>query len=72
MISDFAKFDRPGQLFIGFQALDAFTVANKGALPRPRNEADAQQVLKLAKEINAECADGVKVKIVLSQPRIIG
>ena len=32
LITDFAKFDRPGQLHIGFQALHKF-VADKGMLP---------------------------------------
>lgn len=54
MISDYAKFDRPVQLFFGFQALDAFVLANNGQLPRPRNDADAQKVFELAKEINAK------------------
>lgn len=54
MISDFAKFDRPGQLFIGFQALDAFAAANGGQLPKPRSTADADKVWKLAQEINGK------------------
>jgi len=33
LISDFAKFDRPGQLHAGFQALHAFAEAHGGALP---------------------------------------
>ncbi|KAJ3328789.1 hypothetical protein HDU76_009286 [Blyttiomyces sp. JEL0837] len=51
VISDYAKFDRPGQLHVGFQALDAFR-SKHGALPKPRDESDAQEVLSIAKEIN--------------------
>lgn len=40
VMSDFAKFDRPQQLHIGFQALHAF-VNSQGRLPRPHNEDDA-------------------------------
>lgn len=50
-ISDFAKFDRPGQLHVGFQALDSFVEKN-GRYPIPRNESDANDVLAIAKEIN--------------------
>lgn len=51
MISDFAKFDRPGQLHVGFQALHAFAERNGGKFPRPHNDADAADVLKLAQEM---------------------
>lgn len=53
LMSDFAKFDRPQQLHVGFQALHAFAEKNSGELPRPYNDADAAKVLKLANEINA-------------------
>lgn len=49
--SDFAKFDRPPQLHIGFQALHAF-VEEKGQLPRPHNDEDAAEVFKIASSIN--------------------
>ena len=51
-ISDFAKMERPAQLHVGFQALDAFSKANNGLLPRPRNEQDALAVLAFAKTID--------------------
>ncbi|KAI9597739.1 ubiquitin-activating emzyme E1 [Syncephalis fuscata] len=54
LISDFAKFDRPAQLHIGFQALHAFAAAHNGELPKPRNDADAAELLKLANEINTQ------------------
>ncbi|RQM08760.1 hypothetical protein DH86_00002482 [Scytalidium sp. 3C] len=40
LISDYAKFDRPQQLHIGFQALHAFTEKH-GRLPKPMNKEDA-------------------------------
>ncbi|KAK4191980.1 hypothetical protein QBC35DRAFT_485256 [Podospora australis] len=48
LISDFAKFDRPQQLHIGFQALHAFAETH-GRLPRPLNEEDALVVTNSAK-----------------------
>ena len=48
LISDFAKFDRPQQLHVGFQALHAFAEQHDGELPRAHNESDAAEVLKLA------------------------
>ena len=47
LISDYAKFDRPQQLHIGFQALHAFAEKH-GGLPRPHNTMDAQEVVKHA------------------------
>lgn len=48
LISDFAKFDRPQQLHIGFQALHAFAETHNGQFPRPHNDEDAAEVLKHA------------------------
>lgn len=48
---DFAKMDHPSQLHIGFQALDFFKV-KAGKDPRPRNDQDAVEFLKIANEIN--------------------
>lgn len=56
VVSDFAKFDRPAQCLVGFQALDAFA-AQKGHLPRPQNAADAAEVFAKAKEINEGMGD---------------
>ncbi|ODN79868.1 hypothetical protein L202_03761 [Cryptococcus amylolentus CBS 6039] len=50
-ITDFAKWDRPQTLHVGFQALSAF-YEKIGTLPRPRHAGDAQQVVSLAKEIH--------------------
>jgi len=51
-ITDFAKFDRPATLHVGFQALSAF-YERSNHLPRPRHAGDAQTVISLAKEIHA-------------------
>ncbi|RGB35422.1 ubiquitin-activating emzyme E1 [Rhizophagus diaphanus] len=59
LISDFAKWDRPGQLHIGFQALHAF-VENHGSLPRPHNETDAEELVRFAKNINDQCEEKVE------------
>jgi len=60
LISDFAKFDRPGQLHVGFQALDSFVEKN-GRYPVPRNENDANDVLAIAKEINSNSPNPVDI-----------
>ncbi|KAH7417956.1 putative ubiquitin-activating enzyme E1 1 [Cadophora sp. MPI-SDFR-AT-0126] len=44
LISDYAKFDRPAQLHVGFQALHAFAEQH-GRLPKPHNEIDAAIVI---------------------------
>ena len=50
MISDFAKFDRPAQLHLAFQAIDHFQ-ASHARLPRPHNAADAAEILALSKKL---------------------
>ncbi|RGP74256.1 ubiquitin-activating enzyme e1 [Fusarium longipes] len=49
LISDFAKFDRPQQLHLGFQALHAFQLLHK-RLPNPMDDNDAIVVLGSAKQ----------------------
>ncbi|WWD17448.1 hypothetical protein CI109_101889 [Kwoniella shandongensis] len=51
-ITDFAKWDRPATLHVGFQALSAF-YGKAGHLPRPRNASDAATINSLSKEIHA-------------------
>ncbi|EWC48694.1 ubiquitin-activating enzyme E1 1 [Drechslerella stenobrocha 248] len=58
LISDFAKWDRPVQLHIGFQALSKFASNNGGKLPRPMNDQDAKAVLQLAGEIAKTIEEG--------------
>ncbi|KAK5131607.1 hypothetical protein LTR08_000794 [Meristemomyces frigidus] len=57
MISDFAKFDRPGQVHAGFQALQEFAEKHGGEFPRAHNEEDAVEVLKLAQNIASKSED---------------
>ncbi|KID86483.1 ubiquitin-activating enzyme E1 1 [Metarhizium guizhouense ARSEF 977] len=48
VVSDFAKFDRPQQLHVGFQALHAFQLS-KGRLPNPMDDDDATVLLGAAR-----------------------
>lgn len=48
VMSDFAKFDRPQQLHVGFQALHGF-VQTHGHLPKPMNEENATVLVESAK-----------------------
>lgn len=60
MISDFAKFDRPAQLHVGFQALHAFAEKH-GDFPRPHNDTDAGEVMKLAQAIAKSSEEEVEL-----------
>ncbi|XP_075691127.1 ubiquitin-like modifier-activating enzyme 1 isoform X1 [Rhinoderma darwinii] len=59
IITDFAKFDHPSQLHLGFQGLHAFQKKN-GRLPKPRNEADAKELLAITKDINDKLSGSAK------------
>ena len=61
LISDFAKFDRPAQLHIGFQALHEFTATHKGGLPRAHNEEDAAEVLQIAQSLSKQGEEPVEL-----------
>ncbi|KAJ1974171.1 E1 ubiquitin-activating protein [Dimargaris xerosporica] len=61
LISDFAKFDRPQQLHVAFQGLDAFIKANEGLLPKPHNEEDAEAVLTFARRVNAQSKEPIEL-----------
>uniref|UniRef100_A0A672PUP5 E1 ubiquitin-activating enzyme n=1 Tax=Sinocyclocheilus grahami TaxID=75366 RepID=A0A672PUP5_SINGR len=52
LLTDFAKFDRPGQLHMGFQALHAFEKKHS-RLPKPWSQSDADELVALAEEANA-------------------
>lgn len=57
LISDFAKFDRPQQLHLGFQALHAFK-AEHGVLPAPSDAAHATELLQRVRELSsAQCQE---------------
>ncbi|KAF2240122.1 putative poly(A) RNA transport protein [Viridothelium virens] len=59
MMSDFAKFDRPQQLHIGFQALHAFAEEHRRELPRPHNASDTSEVLKIAQALASQGEENV-------------
>jgi ubiquitin-activating enzyme E1 len=61
LISDFAKFDRPGQLHVGFQALHVFAEQHNGEYPRPHHEVDANELFKIAKDIASKQEDPVEL-----------
>jgi len=60
LISDFAKFDRPQQLHVGFQALHRFKEMN-GELPRPHNEKDAAAFLEVARSLAGSGEDKIEL-----------
>ena len=61
LTSDFAKFDRPAQLHIGFQALHAFADAHNGQLPRSHNQEDASEVFKHAQTLASQGKETVEL-----------
>lgn len=58
--SDFAKFDRPLQLHLAFQALHEYQ-AKTNRLPKPRNEQDAEDIWKLTQDLNEK--SGIKTEL---------
>ncbi|KAK6533285.1 SPS-sensor component ptr3 [Orbilia ellipsospora] len=58
LIADFAKWDRPGQLHVGFQALSKFAANHDGKLPRPMNEQDAKEFMSYAEEVTKTVEEG--------------
>ncbi|KAG0169689.1 SPS-sensor component ptr3 [Apophysomyces sp. BC1034] len=52
LVSDFAKFDRPMQLHLAFQALHHFAEKHQ-RFPKPRNEQDAAEILELTKSLTS-------------------
>ncbi|KAI4125819.1 MAG: hypothetical protein LQ338_004060 [Usnochroma carphineum] len=60
LMSDFAKFDRPQQLHLGFQALHTFKDKH-GHLPRPHNDEDAKQVFEITQDMAGQGEDKVEL-----------
>ncbi|KAL8723533.1 MAG: hypothetical protein Q9225_000168 [Loekoesia sp. 1 TL-2023] len=60
LMSDFAKFDRPLQLHVGFQALHGFKDRHEH-FPRPHNDEDASQVFELAQGLAGQGEDKVEL-----------
>ena len=61
LMSDFAKFDRPQQLHLGFQALHEFARRNMGELPQPYSDKDASEVFKYAQALAGDGDDKVEL-----------
>uniref|UniRef100_A0A671UPM7 E1 ubiquitin-activating enzyme n=1 Tax=Sparus aurata TaxID=8175 RepID=A0A671UPM7_SPAAU len=61
VMTDFAKFDRPGQLHVGFQAIHAFQKKHNH-LPLRVFQADGEELLTLAKEVNSALTGSAKVE----------
>ncbi|KAF1817025.1 ubiquitin-activating enzyme E1 1 [Eremomyces bilateralis CBS 781.70] len=61
LISDFAKFDRPAQLHVGFQALHAFAANNDGKMPRAHNDEDANAVINIANDLAKKAKEPVEL-----------
>lgn len=61
-ITDFAKFDRPAALHIGFQALSEFYAQHK-RFPKPRNAQDADAVVGIAKKIDADVDEKIVTQL---------
>ena len=59
-VTDLGKFERPMQLHVAFQAVDAF-LAETGGLPQPGNAAAAAAVVAHAKTIAAALVNPVEV-----------
>ncbi|KAL9601085.1 MAG: hypothetical protein Q9219_002795 [cf. Caloplaca sp. 3 TL-2023] len=60
VMSDFAKFDRPQQLHLGFQALHSFRDQH-GHLPRPHNDEDASQIFEQVQSLAGKGEDKVEL-----------
>jgi ubiquitin-activating enzyme E1 len=60
-MTDFAKFERPAQLHVAFQALHAFQKKND-RLPKPWNQADGDEIVALAKDVNSAQTGSAKVE----------
>jgi len=54
VLSDFAKFDRPQLLHLGFQALTQYAEQHGGSLPEPANKEAAQEVVDMVATLSDE------------------
>jgi len=59
MLTDFGKFERPGQLHLAFQTMHHFKKEN-GRLPKPWSTEDATQFKEMAEKINKEAKNPVE------------
>ncbi|KAM9342996.1 ubiquitin-like modifier-activating enzyme 1 isoform 1-T2 [Pholidichthys leucotaenia] len=61
VMTDFGKFDHPGQLHLAFQALHVFQKKHS-RLPAPWSQTDGDELLTLAKGVNSTQTGSVKVE----------
>eukprot|EP01114_Cavostelium_apophysatum_P002407 TRINITY_DN1214_c0_g1_i1.p1 TRINITY_DN1214_c0_g1~~TRINITY_DN1214_c0_g1_i1.p1 ORF type:complete len:1031 (-),score=362.58 TRINITY_DN1214_c0_g1_i1:41-3133(-) len=54
VLTDFAKMEAPGELHLGFLALQEFKKKHNGELPGPHNEDHANEIVAIATEINSK------------------
>ncbi|KAG2427387.1 hypothetical protein HYH02_014607 [Chlamydomonas schloesseri] len=71
LLTDFSKLDRPAQLHVAFQALDAFE-AEHGRSPRPADAADAAALTAAAEQLNAGLAGGSSAKVEAVDGPLVG
>ena len=61
LMSDFAKFDRPQQLHVGFQALHEFASNHGGELPQAHSDEDAAEVFKHAQALASRAEEEIEL-----------
>ncbi|CAN9516154.1 unnamed protein product [Ophioblennius macclurei] len=61
LMTDFAKFERAGQLHLGFQAVHAFQKKHD-RLPTPWSQADGDELLTLVNEVNSAQIGAARVE----------
>ncbi|MGH0161978.1 UNVERIFIED_CONTAM: hypothetical protein FKN15_042376 [Acipenser sinensis] len=59
VLTDFAKFERPGQLHLGFQALHQYQKQH-GRSPKPWSQSDAEEFVSLCKSLNESLTGSAK------------
>ena len=64
LLTDFGKFDRPGQLHVAFQAMHQFK-KDHGRLPKPWSNADAEAFKTIADKLNKESKNPVELDAAL-------
>ncbi|KAK9503585.1 hypothetical protein O3M35_010114 [Rhynocoris fuscipes] len=60
LITNFAKFEQPKQLHVAFSALDTY-LKNKGKLPRPYNNDDAEAFKSICETTNSELKEPLEL-----------
>lgn len=61
LVTDYGKFERPGQYHVAFQAMSHFKKEH-GRLPKPWNDEDAATFLAIAHKINKESKNPTEIQ----------